>query len=152
MKPSALLKRGHPTLWNMNLKIFFYFCGSFLPFWIRIRIPNPDPLTRLNPDPVRIRIRNPAVSWSADWPRGRRGGLGVRPPPWQRPGSAGPPPRRIRHRWWRRWGSGPAGARCSPAAPGWAAPATKSLPSDCLTLITEWPRIKMTLCLKAKCP
>ncbi len=36
-KPSAL-KRGHPTL------------------------PNPDPLTRLNPDPIgiRIRIRNPA--------------------------------------------------------------------------------------------
>ncbi len=29
------------------------------PSWIRIRIPNPDPLTRLNPDPIRIRIRNP---------------------------------------------------------------------------------------------
>jgi GTPase SAR1 family protein len=28
---------------------FFYFCGSFLPSWIRI--PDPDPLTRLNPDP-----------------------------------------------------------------------------------------------------
>ncbi len=42
----------------------FYFCGSFLPSWIRIRIPNTDqdPLTRLNPDPIRIRIRirNPA--------------------------------------------------------------------------------------------
>ncbi len=37
---------------------FFYFCGSFLPSWIRIRIPNPDPLTRLNPDPIRIRISN----------------------------------------------------------------------------------------------
>ncbi len=49
-KPSAR-KRGHPTLQNMN----FYFCGSFLPSWIRIRIPNPDPLTRLNPDPIRIR-------------------------------------------------------------------------------------------------
>ncbi len=40
-----------------------HFCGSFLPSWIRIRIPNadPDPLTRLNPDPIgiRIRIRNP---------------------------------------------------------------------------------------------
>jgi hypothetical protein len=43
------------------LKKIFYFCGSFLPSWIRIRIPNPDPdpLTRLNPDPIRIRIRNP---------------------------------------------------------------------------------------------
>jgi hypothetical protein len=32
-----------------------------LPSWIRsrIRIPDPDPLTRLNPDPIRIRIRNP---------------------------------------------------------------------------------------------
>ncbi len=30
-------------------------------FGIRIRIPNtdPDPLTRLNPDQIRIRIRNP---------------------------------------------------------------------------------------------
>jgi|LakMenE18May11ns_1017448.scaffolds.fasta_scaffold9415385_1 hypothetical protein len=30
-----------------------YFCGSFLPSWIRIWIPNPDPdpLTRLNLDP-----------------------------------------------------------------------------------------------------
>ncbi len=38
-----------------NFWIFFYFCGSFLPSWIRIqiRIPNtdPDPLTWLNPDP-----------------------------------------------------------------------------------------------------
>jgi hypothetical protein len=55
-KPSDL-KRGHPTL--------FYFCGSFLPSWIRIRIqipnPDPDPLTRLNLDPIRIRMRsNPA--------------------------------------------------------------------------------------------
>ncbi len=72
---------------------FFYFCGSFLPSWIRIpnpdqdpltqlnpypiririqirirnpawiRIPNPDPLTQLNPEPIRIRIRNPAWIW-----------------------------------------------------------------------------------------
>ncbi len=70
-KPSAL-KRGYPTLQNMNFFNFFYFCGSFLPSWIRIRIPNPDPgtLTRLNPDPIgiRIRIRNPGYlpySWSA---------------------------------------------------------------------------------------
>jgi hypothetical protein len=45
---------------------FFYFCGSFLPSWIRIRIqitdPDPDPMARLNTDPIRIRIRirNPA--------------------------------------------------------------------------------------------
>ncbi len=52
-KPLAL-KRGHPTIQNMNFWIFFYFCGSFLPSWIRIRIPNPDTLTRLNPDPIRI--------------------------------------------------------------------------------------------------
>jgi hypothetical protein len=26
-------------------KLFFYFCGYLLPSWIRIRIPNPDPLT-----------------------------------------------------------------------------------------------------------
>ncbi len=57
-KKPASHKRGHPTLQNMN---FFYFCGSFLPSWIRIRIPNtdPDPLARLNTDPIRIRIRNP---------------------------------------------------------------------------------------------
>jgi hypothetical protein len=50
-KPPAH-KRGHPTLQNMN---FFYFCGSFLPSWIRIRIqitdPDPDPMGRLNTDP-----------------------------------------------------------------------------------------------------
>ncbi len=41
------------------LPIFFYFCGSFLPSWVRIRIPNtnPDPQTRLNTDPIRIRFR-----------------------------------------------------------------------------------------------
>ncbi len=51
------------TLQNM---IFFYFCGSFLPSWIRIQIPNTDPdpnlLARLNTDPIRIRIRNPGGS------------------------------------------------------------------------------------------
>jgi hypothetical protein len=36
---------------------FFYFCGSFLPSWIRIRIriqitdPDPDPRFELNTDP-----------------------------------------------------------------------------------------------------
>jgi hypothetical protein len=53
-KPSAL-KREHPALHNMKFLNFFYFCGSFLPSWIRTRIPNTDPdpdsLTRLNPDP-----------------------------------------------------------------------------------------------------
>ena len=43
----------------MNFNKFFYFCGSFLPSWIRIRIPNLDPQTRLNPDPIRIQIHNP---------------------------------------------------------------------------------------------
>ncbi len=38
---------------------FFYFCGYFFLSWIRIRILNtdPDPLTWLNLDPIRIRIR-----------------------------------------------------------------------------------------------
>ncbi len=42
----------------MKFLKFFYFCGSFLPFSILIRIPNtdPDPLTWLNPDPIPIRI------------------------------------------------------------------------------------------------
>ncbi len=51
----------HFKTWTLKKK--YYFCGSFLPSWIRIRIPNPDPLIRLNPDAIRIRIqiriRNP---------------------------------------------------------------------------------------------
>ncbi len=39
---------------------FFLLLWVFLPSWIRIRIPNPDPQTRLNTDPIRIRIHNPA--------------------------------------------------------------------------------------------
>ncbi len=39
----------------MNLKKKILLLWSFSPSWIRIRIPNPDPLTRLNPDPIRIR-------------------------------------------------------------------------------------------------
>jgi hypothetical protein len=35
-----------------------------LPSWIRIRIQNPDPLTRLNPDPIRI--RNPGSAGFGD--------------------------------------------------------------------------------------
>ncbi len=55
-------KRISSTIETCNFWIFFYFCGSFLPSWIRIRIlipnPDPDPLTSLNPVPIRIRIRN----------------------------------------------------------------------------------------------
>jgi hypothetical protein len=53
-KPSAL-KKEHPALPNMKILYFFYFCGSFLPSWIRIRIRNlnadPDPATQINADP-----------------------------------------------------------------------------------------------------
>jgi hypothetical protein len=46
-------KREHQALAKKKFLIFFYFCESFLPSWIRIRIPNtdlePDPLTTLNP-------------------------------------------------------------------------------------------------------
>ncbi len=31
--------------------MFFYFCGSYLFSWIRIRIVNSDPGTPMNPDP-----------------------------------------------------------------------------------------------------
>jgi hypothetical protein len=58
---------------NMNIQHFktwnffiFFFFVSFLPSWIRIRIPNtdpdPDPLTWLNPDLIGIRIRNPGYN------------------------------------------------------------------------------------------
>jgi hypothetical protein len=53
-KPSAL-KREHPVLKNMKILFFFYFCWSFLPSWIRIRIRNlnadPNPATQINADP-----------------------------------------------------------------------------------------------------
>ncbi len=52
-KPSAL-KRGHPAIQNMKfLYLSFYFCGSFLPSWIRIRISSADPdqETQINVDP-----------------------------------------------------------------------------------------------------
>ncbi len=54
-------KRPANTLKHELLQIIVYFCGSFLPSWIRIRIriPIPDPQTRLNTDPIRIRIHNP---------------------------------------------------------------------------------------------
>jgi hypothetical protein len=47
--------------WSLGLhkgRPFFYFCGPFLTSWMRIRIPNSDPLNWLNPDLVRIRIRS----------------------------------------------------------------------------------------------
>ncbi len=44
-----------PVLKNMKILGFFYFCGSFLPSWIQIRIRNlnadPDPATQINADP-----------------------------------------------------------------------------------------------------
>jgi len=38
------------------------FLNFFLLFWVIFALLDPDPLTRLNPDPIRIRIRirNPA--------------------------------------------------------------------------------------------
>jgi hypothetical protein len=36
--------------------------NTFLPSWIRIQIPDPDPLIRLNPDPIRFRIRIPEIN------------------------------------------------------------------------------------------
>jgi hypothetical protein len=43
------------TLQTRN-SVIFPFLGTFRSAWIRI--PDPDPLTHLNPDPPRIRIRN----------------------------------------------------------------------------------------------
>ncbi len=53
-------KRPSNTSKHELLQKIFFFCGSFLPSWIRIRIPNSDldPLVRLNPDPIRIRIQS----------------------------------------------------------------------------------------------
>ncbi len=39
---SLQLSKEAIQIQNMNFYIFFYFCGSFLPFWIRIRIHWPD--------------------------------------------------------------------------------------------------------------
>ncbi len=52
IKPLAL-KREHPALRIMKVLffIFFYFCGSFSPSWIRIQITNRDQLTWLKQDP-----------------------------------------------------------------------------------------------------
>ncbi len=68
-KPSAL-KRGHPTLQNMK------FLKKILLFWVIFALLDPDPLTRLNPDliriRIRIRIRNPALKDSESWPQQNR--------------------------------------------------------------------------------
>ncbi len=56
-KPSAQKRTPSNVKHEISL-LFFYFSGLFLPSWIQIWIPNPDPLTWLNPDPIRIRIQN----------------------------------------------------------------------------------------------
>jgi hypothetical protein len=50
----------HPALQNMKFLNFFQFLWVFLPSWIRIRIwiLDPDLLTLLKSDPIRIWIRN----------------------------------------------------------------------------------------------
>ncbi len=52
--PSAL-KREHPTLQNMKFLNFFLF------LWVIFALLDPDPLTWLNPNTIRIRIQN---TWS----------------------------------------------------------------------------------------
>ncbi len=47
------LQLSKQTLQNMNFWYFFYFC-------VILALLDLDPLTRLNPDPIRIRIRNTA--------------------------------------------------------------------------------------------
>ncbi len=48
---------------------YLYFCGSFLPSWVRIRFTNPDtdPLTWLNQDPIRIRNTGFTARGTAIW-------------------------------------------------------------------------------------
>ncbi len=65
--PQASLKNAQATGEAFNLKTwkfltFFYFCGSFLLYWIRIRILNagPDPAAQINADP------DPASQINAD--------------------------------------------------------------------------------------
>ncbi len=49
-----LPQRTFKLIIKRNFLIFSFLGGQFRPAWIRIRIPNPDPLTRLIPDPVWI--------------------------------------------------------------------------------------------------
>jgi hypothetical protein len=57
-RPSYKRSLQFPARQNMKFLNFFNFCGSFFPSWIRIPNTNPDPLTWLNPDPIRVRIQN----------------------------------------------------------------------------------------------
>ncbi len=56
-KLSALKKENIQHFKTWKFCTFFYFCGSFLPSWIRIRThnlnadPDPDPATQINADP-----------------------------------------------------------------------------------------------------
>ncbi len=56
------LKREHPALQNMKFLNFFYFCGSFLFSWIRIRIHWPDWIR------IRVGIRNTVFYICRDGP------------------------------------------------------------------------------------
>ncbi len=47
----SALKREHLHLALQNMKFLYIFFESVWPSWIRIRNPNPEPLTSLNPDP-----------------------------------------------------------------------------------------------------
>ncbi len=53
-------KRPSNTSKHELLQIFVYFCGSFLPSWIRIRIHRPDWIRIQSGSGSRIRIHNPA--------------------------------------------------------------------------------------------
>ncbi len=57
-KPSAL-KREHPALKKMKCINFFFVGGSFLPFWIRIRIQRPHW--------IRIQSISGSTHWRAYW-------------------------------------------------------------------------------------
>ncbi len=57
---ASKLQRSKDNIEHLKHKVssfIFYFCGIFLPAWIRIRIPSDDldPEALLNLDPIRIR-------------------------------------------------------------------------------------------------
>ncbi len=83
--PSAL-NREHLELQNMKFLKIIYFLWVFLPSWIWIRIPNPDtdPLTCLNPDPIRIRntVQNDWPVWFPHLVPGCRGERDPSPTAW----------------------------------------------------------------------
>jgi hypothetical protein len=49
-----LLKQLERKFKLFKHKILNFWGGKFFTVWSRIRIPNPDPMTLLNPDPMRI--------------------------------------------------------------------------------------------------